>query len=578
MRTNTIVLIICCLFLVNNIGAQTHPNLITFIEDSPNFESVKSAFSSDKNVISLQEVNIDAAVLCSSDTVDIPLDREIITVIKNHSVIDDYANYMYKSYESADADVYVSKLGDDIQGAIHANSGTYFIETYENIYVLKKYNTDEVPAEGEPIIPDIVNEVVPNTYNESSNSSTATIRVLVMYTPEALASNSNMINKVYTDINNGNASFINSNVNAKFELAYVGQTEDSETGFTFDNLLARFQTEGDGFFDEVHTLRDKLSADVCVLLVNNSALCGKGYLGGGPVYTFAVVNASDGCAEKYSFTHEIGHNLGCQHDTITDNTSSYNHGYVHYVSGNSNNSWRTMMAYSTVCGGEDYCNRIKYWSNPYITYQGDPTGSIPRCNNARVWNENAPNVCEYKWEPYNRTLTMQDNSNSMNYAHWKANHNITTQSGYIIKSGQVVRMSAFNSVILKAGTRITVGSNFIATTNLETPSYQRRISERYSDDYHQVDNSQQQRNRITVSPNPASTEVDITIDLQNEKQSVSIIVMDMSGQLLQEVTDANDVPQGLKKYTINVTSLSIGILFVVIKIDSTPYVYKILKQ
>ena len=576
MKTNTKVLIIC-LFLVNNIGAQTHPNLITFKEDSPNFESVRSALSSDKNVISLQEINIDAAVLFSNDTVAIPLDGENITVIKTYSSSDEYTNYVYKSYESADADVYVSKFGDDIQGAIHANSGTYFIETYENLYVLKKYNTDEAPAEGEPIIPETINKAVSNTDNKLSNSSIVTIRVLVMYTPEALASNSNMIHKVYRDINNGNASFSNSNVNAKFEIAYIGKTSDSEAGLSFSDLLSKFQTINDGKFDEVHTLRDKFSADVCVLLVNNGELCGKGYLGGGSLYTFAVVNASEGCEGKYSFAHEIGHNIGCQHDTIEDDTPSYNHGYVHYVSGNSNNSWRTMMAYSSVCGSDYNCIRKKYWSNPYITFQGNPTGTTTRCNNARVWNENAPDVSGYRLEPFARYLTSSDNSNSMNYAHYKVYLNIVTQNGYVVESGQVVRMSAFNSVILKTGTRIKAGSNFIATTNLETPSYQPRSLARFSDDYLR-ENISQQRNNITVSPNPASTEVYISIDLPDEKQSVSIIVMDISGQLLQKVVDAKDLSQGLKKYTINVNSLSSGIFFVVIKIDSTPYVYKILKQ
>ena len=578
MRTNTIVLIICCLFLVNNIGAQTHPNLITFIEDSPNFESVKSAFSSDKNVISLQEIKIDAAVLCSNDTVEIPLDGENITVVMTYSSIDEHVNYVYKSYESAGADVYVSKLGDDIQGAIHANSGTYFIETYENLYVLKKYNTDEAPAEGEPIIPETINKAVSNTDNKLSNSSPATIRVLVMYTPEALASNSTMINKVYSDINSGNESFINSNVNAKFEIAYIGKTVDSETGLSFSDLLSKFQTINDGKFDEVHTLRDKYSADVCVLLVNNSQKCGLGYIGGGPSYSFAVVCVSSPCAWKYSFTHEIGHNIGCEHDTNNSNTPSYNHGYIHYIPGDTAHSWRTMMAYSDVCGSGNNCKRIKYWSNPYIAYQGYSTGTATLCDNARVWNENAPDVSGYRLEPFSRYLTNSDNSNSMNYAHYKVYLNIVTQNGYVVESGQVVRMSAFNSVILREGTRIKAGSNFIATTNLETPSYQQRISQQYSDDYHQENNFQRRRNNITVFPNPASTEVDITIDLQNEKQSVSIMVMDISGQLLQKVTDANDVPQGLKKYTINVTPLSIGIFFVVIKIDNTPYVYKILKQ
>src|SRR5260370_39935173 len=78
-----------------------------------------------------------------------------------------------------------------------------------------------------------------------------------------------------------------------------------------------------------------------------------------------------GCATGYySFGHEMGHNLGCQHDRGNASGTGafpYSYGYQQ-MSGTA--IFRTIMSYQ--CAGAP-CTRINNWSNPDVSYQGSPT-------------------------------------------------------------------------------------------------------------------------------------------------------------------------------------------------------------
>jgi hypothetical protein len=71
----------------------------------------------------------------------------------------------------------------------------------------------------------------------------------------------------------------------------------------------------------------------------------------------------------YTFAHEMGHNMGSQHDRANAGAStgaySYSYGYQ-----DPNRAFRTIMAYNCASG----CPRINYWSNPAVSYNGKPTG------------------------------------------------------------------------------------------------------------------------------------------------------------------------------------------------------------
>jgi hypothetical protein len=142
--------------------------------------------------------------------------------------------------------------------------------------------------------------------------------------------------------------------------------------------------------DEVHALRDQHAADVAILITKSGDACGIA----SDIYAsedtaFAVVGQN--CATGYySFAHEIGHLQGARHNPEADSSSTpfaYGHGYY-----NEPGKWRTIMSYACPAG----CTRLKYWSNPNVQYSGVPTGTAALHNNARVLNETACRVANFR--------------------------------------------------------------------------------------------------------------------------------------------------------------------------------------
>ena len=210
--------------------------------------------------------------------------------------------------------------------------------------------------------------------------------------------------------------------------------------------------------DEVHTLRNKYSADVCVLLISDNEYCGLASgIGTTAANAFCVVSTYSTCAtSNYSFAHEIGHLMGCRHDPFVDNTTTpfaYGHGYV-----NSSKGWRTIMAYRDAC---DSCRRLQYWSNPNITYGGDPMGTASTNNNARVWNERSNIVMTFRQPNNNVTFTSSDIPNTQ-YADVIAKQNITTSGVVNVNNGNTLKMWAGNNIILQPGFSVQTGAEYSA--------------------------------------------------------------------------------------------------------------------
>lgn len=283
-------------------------------------------------------------------------------------------------------------------GNIHTPDGLYEIRyAGEGVHMVREMDPSKFPPEGEPIIPpppaDEDAAVFRNARPRAADNGDY-IDLLIVYTQAARAAvggTTAMENLIDLGVEESNQSFANSNVVQRFRLIYKQEVNYTEPAGAdgFSQTIQELQRTSDGVLDEVHTLRDSAAADLVSLWSNNTDLCGKGYSMNGNYATtwdfapwaFTVVRYS--CISNYSFSHETGHNMGCQHnteDSSSDGAFSYSHGWRDATA---SPAFRTIMSYD--CDGSS-CARVNYWSNPNVTVNGKPAGTSS-ADNARSLDE-----------------------------------------------------------------------------------------------------------------------------------------------------------------------------------------------
>jgi peptidyl-Asp metalloendopeptidase len=186
-----------------------------------------------------------------------------------------------------------------------------------------------------------------------------------------------------------NQTFKNSGLgNISLRLVHSQQIEYD--GSIYDQFTHLYRmVDGDGPFKEVKKLRNEKRADIVGLIIDNPDGCGLSTrIGPDSDEAFFVVHHA--CATiSMSIAHEIGHILGVRHDRFVDESNepfAYGHGYVNGA------KWRDIMSYNRGCGG---CPRLPYWSNPRITYNGEPMGTAA-ADAARVILELAERVSQFR--------------------------------------------------------------------------------------------------------------------------------------------------------------------------------------
>lgn len=411
----------------------------------------------------------------------------------------------------------------------------------------------------------------------SASAYDCKIRVLVLYTPNAPSSPlvSNIKNTILTAVAYANQSFVNSQIEYQIELVYAGQTNYTESG-DIDTDLSRFRNTGDGYMDEVHTLRNKYSADVCVLLnyiYNN--YCGvAACIGATAANAFCVVN-TDCDVSYYSFAHEIGHLLGCRHDPSHDSGTTpfaYGHGYVH-----PSNTWRTIMAY-----GDTACHRKQYWSNPNVLYNGVPMGTVATHNNARVWNERSNTIMAFRQPDSNVTFTNSDMPNTQ-YADVIAKQNITTNGTVNVNSGNTLSMRAGNSINLQPGFSVQTGAEFSAEIE-EIDDCEECVSKimvqnvpEEFDDMEELQTGNKSDFSYSVIPDPSDEFINITYSLDRE-MPLSIELVDLFGNIIKTILPIQNQQAGNNKLQISVTDISTGTYFLKISSSNQKKTKKIIKK
>lgn len=227
---------------------------------------------------------------------------------------------------------------------------------------------------------------------DAVDNSHVVIDVMIAYTAKAAAHYGD-IRRDLLDlaIEEANQSFRSSRIDGiSLRLVHVHETDYDEAGAEHFDHVWRMVDLGDGHLEELPRLRDRVKADIVVLVVDDPSGCGLATrVAASAEEAYAVVH-HECAATSYSVAHEVGHLLGARHDRSLDQGGApfaYGHGYV-----SPDLKWRTMMSYKAGCNN---CPRLPLWSTPAPVMQGRPAGDENN-DNARVIRERAAHVAAFR--------------------------------------------------------------------------------------------------------------------------------------------------------------------------------------
>lgn len=223
------------------------------------------------------------------------------------------------------------------------------------------------------------------------------LEVLVVYTPTARAAaggTSQMEAFIQAAVDVSNTAYGNSQVDQNLALRGTEEIGYDETGVPMSEQLVWLRNA-----PGIAALRDAYAADLVAMISETPPGCGIGYIMRNPGPSFAAsafsVTHRACVVGNLSFAHELGHNMGLEHDPANSdaypNGASYPWSFAHFVDG----EFRTVMAYSTECIPPG-CPRVAHFSNPDVSFSGHPTGIENQRDNARTLDLTAPIVEDFR--------------------------------------------------------------------------------------------------------------------------------------------------------------------------------------
>lgn len=171
-----------------------------------------------------------------------------------------------------------------------------------------------------------------------------------------------------------NDAFQKSGVLTRLNLVHAYRHPTYEDSRSSKTELNRIRNRNDGHMDDVHSKRMEYGADLVALISDLDGSCGRASINAQFARAFSVTSYK--CIGNKSFAHEIGHNLGCNHNRAdAGSNGDRNASYFGYQDPNSR--FRSILAYN--CPGRG-CTRLNRFSSPRIRYQGSPIGDARHDN------------------------------------------------------------------------------------------------------------------------------------------------------------------------------------------------------
>lgn len=216
---------------------------------------------------------------------------------------------------------------------------------------------------------------------EPANAEPTEIDALFVYTKKAKRGSADILAEVNFAVAITNEAYEASGVLMRMRLVGVMQSGTyDEDARDYNGVLA----DAAGFgpqasaFAATRKQRDKLGADLVVVVREGGEFCGVGYVNGAPAdaaaYGYSVT--SRWCIVYDTVAHETGHNMGLHHDRYVSGSppdTEYNFGYVSLPA-----RAMDLMAYENRCWDAGLsCEYKRLFSNPGLTVNGRRFGVPP---------------------------------------------------------------------------------------------------------------------------------------------------------------------------------------------------------
>lgn len=285
----------------------------------------------------------------------------------------------------------IARYGNAVEIVPLADGGSALMERDERL----------LPETGQPLAPDVDNTVphgalAPQEDPYALRGDITWVDALVMYTAAAstrAGGHAAVSARAHVDVAWLNRALRNNGVAMAYRLLAVKplalvEPVDNEWG----TFLRAFRDD-----PAAQALRNEYGADMMGLYVHRDANpdCGRGYvmrsLGAG-FASWSYQYSHISCGVRV-YAHESGHTMGLEHDPDNSGVGatpedasrpwSFGHGLADGA-----NSFRTIMAYASVCGGNP-CTQVIAFSAPDRTANGHPIGIDGQRHTARTLDEDS---------------------------------------------------------------------------------------------------------------------------------------------------------------------------------------------
>lgn len=337
----------------------------------------------------------------------VPLRLQLDTLYQGFDGVTTYAGVIDGDDGSL---VAISVDGEQVLGKIHHSEGyTYLIQrNYQGqghtmsivdqslIPRAHKLDNDQVEKGHIDISPSTDTGAPAEGETISSMPSSGEVRLLVLYTPAAAARNdiNLMANNIVSTFNQSLSlsGVDNDNYLTLADIRSIGD-DLSVSGSRCNDEIIRDMRDQSGEFANLNDWMDVAYADIALAIVTTQPSYAECYFGYGRLGGMAILippasypdhpNPFSNVTDTYALAdltaiHEIGHVLNGRHeyDCQAGTSPSYACGYAP-----THCDWQTMMGGYGQCGfdfeegpGQQPTARIGRWSNPSVSYNGQPTG------------------------------------------------------------------------------------------------------------------------------------------------------------------------------------------------------------